>query len=128
MTQARLLLDTHVVLWLLSSSRRVPPEVVADCVDPRNEVAVSAVVPWEVAIKRARGKLQAPPDLVDMIGRAGLTPLPISLEHGAAVEALPPLHRDPFDRMLIAQAQVERLTLVTADRRLGDYEVGLRLI
>ncbi|MEO1064299.1 MAG: type II toxin-antitoxin system VapC family toxin [Actinomycetota bacterium] len=122
------LLDTHVVLWLLAGSSAVPAEVLDELSDPGTAVLVSAVVPWEVVVKRALGKLRAPDDLVAQVERAGLSPLPITLEHGAAVGELPPLHRDPFDRMLVAQARTEGLTLLTADRRLPEYDVDIRLL
>ena len=127
-TNGGYLLDTHVLLWLLSGSGNVAPEVVDELADPNRQVVVSAVVPWEVAIKRALGKLRAPFDLVAQISRAGLASLPITLEHGAAVADLPPHHRDPFDRMLVVQARAEGLTLLTSDRRLADYDAEVRLL
>jgi len=91
--------------------------------DPLNEVFVSAVTPWEIEIKRASRGLRAPADLASEFRRAGFTPLPVTWEHGLAAGALPPLHRDPFDRMLVAQARLEGLTIVTRDERVAAYDV-----
>lgn len=90
---------------------------------PEQYVAVSAVSPWEIEIKRATGKLDAPRDLPTRLAQLGFVPLSIDVEHGVAAGALPLHHRDPFDRMLIAQAQIEGLTLVTRDPRFEAYEV-----
>lgn len=116
----RLLLDTHVVLWWLAD-RRLSREAHAAIADPANLVAVSAASAWEMSIKKAFGKLHAPDDLAAQLGSNGFTPLPISIEHAAMASSLPRHHDDPFDRMLIAQALVEELTLVTRDERLATY-------
>jgi PIN domain nuclease of toxin-antitoxin system len=84
---------------------------------------VSAVSVWEIAIKRASGKLRVPEDLLEKVADAGFGELDISFEHATLAGALPPHHGDPFDRMLIAQAQIEGLTLVTNDPRIAAYEV-----
>lgn len=89
--------------------------------DRSNQVLVSASVVWEIAIKRALGKLQAPPDLIDVVGKSGFEFLPISELHALATEQLPMIHRDPFDRMLIAQALVEKATIVTRDANFPLY-------
>lgn len=91
----------------------------------KNRVLVSAVVVWEVAIKRRLGKLEAPADLLEQLERARVDLLPITARHADRVGALPVHHRDPFDRLLIAQADVDRLTLVTADGEMENYEVDL---
>jgi len=88
-----------------------------------NDVIVSAVVIWEVAIKRQLGKLDAPADLLDQLERAGVRLLPITPRHADRVGTLPPHHRDPFDRLLIAQADCESLALVTADQDLHRYGI-----
>jgi PIN domain nuclease of toxin-antitoxin system len=94
--------------------------------DGRNEVTVSAVSVWEAAIKRAQGRLRVvPEELRAELDGAGFVQLPISFEHGIVAGALPVHHRDPFDRMLIAQAQLEDLTIVTRDRRFAAYDVAL---
>ncbi len=89
------------------------------------EIVVSAVVVWEVAIKRRLGKLDAPADLLDQLERARVELLPITARHGHRAGALPMHHRDPFDRLLIAQAAVDALTLVSADTAMKSYEVDV---
>ena len=86
---------------------------------------VSAASIWELAIKEEQGRLRVPPDFLPLIGETGFGALPITLEHGAEAARLPPHHRDPFDRMLVAQARLEGLTLVTADAGLGAYDVRI---
>ena len=86
---------------------------------------VSAVAVWEVAIKQSLGKLSAIPNLLDVVEESGFASLPVTLRHGVAAGALPLHHRDPFDRMLIAQAQIEELTIVTHDRAFADYDVAV---
>jgi len=120
----RLLLDTHVLLWWLADSPSLSgPAAVAIANEP--EVFVSAASAWEVAIKRALGKLEAPDDLTDALEATGMRQLPIGFAHAAVAGALPRHHDDPFDRMLVAQAQCERLTLVTSDIRISRYDVAV---
>lgn len=120
---ARLLLDTHVVLWSLSAPDRLAPPARDAIADPRNAVLVSAASVWEVAIKSALGKLSMPDDLAAQLRHARFDPLAITHGHAEAVGLLPRLHCDPFDRMLVAQAQVEGLTLVTRDAYVRRYDV-----
>jgi PIN domain nuclease of toxin-antitoxin system len=120
-----LLLDTHVVLWAFGAPERLRPEVRREIVDPRNAVFVSAVSIWEVEIKRALGKLRAPDGLDLLCRERGFDALDITFEHAVAAGSLPPHHADPFDRMLIAQATVERVTVVTADDAFRRYDVGV---
>jgi PIN domain nuclease of toxin-antitoxin system len=120
----RLLLDTNVAVWLLLGDReRVSTEAVGALEDERNEVAVSAASVWEIAIKRSLGKLTIADGWAATLGRLGFSPMPVSAIHAEALERLPWHHRDPFDRLLVAQASVERLTLISADRRLTAYGV-----
>ena len=119
----KLLLDTHAALWWLSGDERFGRDAERQLTDATNQVLLSAAVVWEVAIKRALGKLDTPADLVPTLLEGGALPLPITLEHAAAVEALPPHHRDPFDRMLLAQAGAERAAIVSADAVFGAYDV-----
>jgi len=125
----RLLLDTNVLLWSLDELERLPTQVRTALVDPGNEVFVSAVVAWEIAIKVAIGKLPARADvgawLPEHLVLTNFVPMPITMEHAVAVEHLPLHHRDPFDRLLIAQATVESLTIVTNDRQFERYQIGL---
>ena len=86
-------------------------------------VLYSAVTPWELGTKESLGRLTLPEDLVDALANTGFTPLDIAADHARRAAALPPHHRDPFDRMLIAQAQLESLVIVTADGSFGDYDV-----
>ena len=119
----RLLLDTHAVLWALTEPEELSEPARSAIEDARNEVFVSVVSAWEIAIKRAHGKLRAPDDLEAGIRAQGFEPLPISFHHAEHAGALPPHHRDPFDRMLIAQAQAEGLILVTRDTRIPLYGI-----
>jgi PIN domain nuclease of toxin-antitoxin system len=119
----RLLLDTHALLWWLADDPRLGPHARQLIQDERNEVFVSAASAWEISIKKAMGKLKAPDDLDGIVEEEGFDTLPISFFHGERAGELPPLHRDPFDRMLVAQAQAEGLDLVTGDAMLGRYGV-----
>lgn len=121
----KLLLDTHVVLWSVLGDKALPDRFRAALADPEAEVFVSAASVWEVSIKRALGKLAVPQSVFDRAVEAGCTALPITWAHAQAVEALPFHHHDPFDRLLIAQARVEGLVLVTADRVFARYDVAL---
>ena len=120
----RLLVDTNVAIWLLLGDRkRVSTDAVHALEDTDNDVALSAASVWEIAIKRSLGKVALPGGWAAALTHLGFDPLPITAMHAAAVERLPWHHRDPFDRLLVAQASVERCTLVTADRRLASYPV-----
>ena len=119
----RLLLDTHALLWWLADEGLVT-EARDAIADPANLVAVSAVSAWEISIKKALGKLAAPDDLEQQVQQGGFLPLPISIAHAIAAGQLARHHEDPFDRMLIAQAFAEGLTIVTRDKRFADYGVS----
>ncbi len=121
---SRFLLDTHALLWALAAPERLKPEARAAIADSRSTVFVSAASVWEMAIKAALGKLSAPDDLQDQLRLNRFDELDIRLGHAQAVEHLPPLHRDPFDRMLVVQAQVEGLRLVTRDPLVQQYDVA----
>nr|WP_297460595.1 type II toxin-antitoxin system VapC family toxin [uncultured Halomonas sp.] len=122
----RLLLDTHVFLWWLADDPRLGITAREIIAEPRNTVFVSAASVWEISIKRQLGKLKAPDDLERIIEDEGFISLPIAPFHGEQAGNLPMHHRDPFDRMLIAQAQTEGLVLMTADNAFPPY--GIRLI
>jgi PIN domain nuclease of toxin-antitoxin system len=121
----KLLLDTHAALWWLSEDERFSEAAADQLTDETNQILLSTVVVWEVAIKRSLGKLEAPEDLASTLLDAGLQPLPVSLDHAAAIERLPWHHRDPFDRMLVAQASIEGAALVSHDEALRPYGVNL---
>jgi PIN domain nuclease of toxin-antitoxin system len=120
----RLLLDTHVLLWWLDDSLALGGEAKELISVGETEVFVSAISAAEIAIKSSVGKLRVPADLEQQLEQNAFVPLPLRLRHGLAVETLPLHHRDPFDRLLIAQAQCEDLTLVTADRMFAAYDVA----
>ena len=121
----RLLLDTHALLWTLGDPEKLSAPAADAIVDERNDVFVSSASVWEIAIKRALGTLAAPTDLEPGIAHQGFSALPITFHHAEVAGALPRHHADPFDRMLIAQAQSEALTLVTRDDRMGLYGVTM---
>lgn len=120
----RVLLDTHALIWALSAPRRLPRRVIRRLEDPATAVFASAASTWEIAIKAALGKLHADLDEVSVgIRDTGFSELAISVAHTRRLAELPPLHRDPFDRILIAQALEEGLTLVTHDPAIRAYAV-----
>ena len=123
------LLNTHALLWALSGSERLTRPTRDILTDPHNGVFVSAASAWEIAIKVGLGKLDILPDVASWLpgelATVRLTPLPITGAHALAVERLPPFHTDPFDRLLIAQANAEELTLVSCDRQIERFDVRL---
>jgi PIN domain nuclease of toxin-antitoxin system len=122
----RLLLDTNVALWLLLGNRKqVSAGAVQALEDESNAIVLSAASVWEIAIKRSVGKVTIADDWAAALRRLGFDPMPVTAVHAEAVELLPWHHRDPFDRLLLAQASVERCTLVSADRRLGAYGIDI---
>ncbi len=120
----RLLLDTHVVLWQLSGERDLGPQA-RDAVRSASELRMSVVSFAEIGVKVSIGKLRVAADLHDRVTAAGIRVLGLSGEHGLRVADLPLHHRDPFDRLLVAQAQAEGLTLMTADERVAAYDVAV---
>lgn len=122
----RLLLDTHVLLWWLSDDSQLGSKTRQVIADPRNDVYVSAASTWEISIKRSLGKLTAPDDMDSIIEDEGFDKLPISLFHGDQAGMLPGHHKDPFDRMLVVQAQSEGLVVVTNDEKITRY--GIRVM
>jgi len=119
----RLLLDTHALLWWLSNDRALGAAAKEAISDGGNEVYVSAASTWEISIKKAVGKLEAPEDMDRIVEEERFLKLPVSLYHGEMAGCLPDYHRDPFDRMIVAQARAEGLTIVTSDPDIPRYGV-----
>lgn len=127
----RLLLDTHIAIWALTDDSRLGKDARARIADPDNQVFVSAVSIWEITIKHALGRGAVPFSGEAALGyfsEAGYGWLDIRPEHAAAIEALPMLHSDPFDRMLVAQALTEPLRLMTHDQTLAPYSDTILLV
>ncbi|HUF08277.1 MAG TPA: type II toxin-antitoxin system VapC family toxin [Rhodothermales bacterium] len=118
-----LLLDTHPLLWWLSRPEMLSVEAHAAIEDPSNDVYVSAASAWEIAIKKQLGKIDAPDDLGFQVEASRFVPLPIEIRHALAVADLPPLHRDPFDRVLIVQARLEGMKLISRDEIIPRYGI-----
>jgi PIN domain nuclease of toxin-antitoxin system len=123
---SRLLVDTHALLWWLTDDPGLSKTAREALADPANDVLVSTASVWEIAIKRTLGKLTAPDDLPDHVEAAGFDWLPIGAEHAWRVRELPPHHRDPFDRLLVAQCLTEGMPIVSGDARFGAYGVETR--
>jgi PIN domain nuclease of toxin-antitoxin system len=124
----KLLLDTHLLLWAAGEPDRIPQTTRELLLDSANELYFSAASIWEIVIKRALGRDDFrvdPARLRKLLVANGYVELAIEAEHALAVEALPPLHKDPFDRMLLAQARTEGLQLVTADSQVQQYGSGI---
>ena len=119
----KLLLDTHAVIWYVEDAPQLSESAAEEIGNPANDVLVSAVVAWEIAIKRSIGKLPEGHDFVGVMLAAGAHGLPVEILHANRVQDLPTHHRDPFDRMLIAQATVEGATIVSSDERIRRYDV-----
>jgi PIN domain nuclease of toxin-antitoxin system len=121
----RLLVDTHILLWWLTDDPALPEVARSVMTDGGNELLISAISFAEISIKTSLGKLRAPPDLVTATRDAGFGHLSFGALHATELGQVAWHHRDPFDRMLIAQARVERLTVITADVRFADYQIDL---
>ena len=121
----RVLLDTHVLLWWLNGDSALGERAKAIIANVENDIYVSAATAWEIAIKRKKGLLVVPDDLDAIIVEAGFKALPISIFHSGQAGDLPLHHSDPFDRMLIAQAQAEGLQLMTKDSQFPHYGISL---
>jgi PIN domain nuclease of toxin-antitoxin system len=119
----RLLLDTHALLSLLFADGRLSKSAHDAMERPDARLLVSVVSVWEIAIKRSVGKLDAPDDVIERIEQAETELLTITARHAHATGALPLHHRDPFDRLLVAQAKLERCAIVTSDGAIGAYDV-----
>lgn len=120
----RLLLDTHVLLWWLADGPELPEDLKGE-IETELEVYVSVASLWEISIKAAAGKLSIPDTFPEVVENSGVSELPIRTQHAYLAGRLPLLHRDPFDRLLIAQAMTEKLTLVTRDSAIHAYDVPI---
>ena len=123
----RLLLDTHAFLWWIADDERLSSRAAALISDGKNEVFFSAASAWELVVKAGLGRVELPDPIErfvpDQLERNGFQALPIELRHALTISSLPSLHRDPFDRMLVAQAVAEGMTLVSGDRAMKGYPV-----
>jgi PIN domain nuclease of toxin-antitoxin system len=119
------LLDTHILLWWLAADPALPGRATELISEPECTVMVSAATAWEISIKKALGRLDAPDDLLDALAANDFETIAITAAHALAAGELPHHHSDPFDRMLIAQARAEGLTLISLDSRFSDYDVEL---
>lgn len=117
------LLDTHVLLWWISDDDRLGKQTREIIGNGKNAIFISAATTWEISIKRSLGKIQAPENMDAIVDEERFIRLPISLAHGDMAGRLPVIHRDPFDRMLVAQSIFENLILITSDTQIMAYEV-----
>jgi len=122
-----LLLDTHILLWWLAGSPRLPRKA-SKAIQDAAEIWVSSVSAWEIESKRSRGLLDAPGNLEKTLRSQDMRSLPLTVAHAIAAAHLPPHHRDPFDRMLVAQASLESLALLTGDQQLAAYGVPVLMV
>ena len=119
----KLLLDTHAFLWWLGNDPKLGPRARAAIADPDHLVFVSSASAWEIAVKRANGKLEVPGEITSWIADNDFIELPIDVQHAVAAAELPRHHNDPFDRLLIAQARREQMTLIADDGEIDKYDV-----
>jgi PIN domain nuclease of toxin-antitoxin system len=120
-----LLIDAHVLVWWLAEDQALPPEVRSAIADPANDVLVSSATVWELAIKRAKGKIRLPEDLSAAIDAAGFSSVPVTSEDAETAAELPAHHQDPFDRMLVAQTRRLGAVLVSRDAAFDAYGVDI---
>jgi PIN domain nuclease of toxin-antitoxin system len=124
----RILVDSHIFLWAIAATRSLPPEAQYILEDIENTIFVSSATIWELSIKQASGKLHAPSDLAVALHLSIFEHLPITSHHAVVAAQLPLFHKDPFDRMLIAQAKVDTLLLLTADNMMRHYDVQSMIV
>lgn len=123
----KFLLDTHILLWWMQDSPELPPEARDLVRDPANTIFVSAVNLWEIRIKEAIGKIRLPANFDEVLAKEEFETIALTADHVSELARLPLLHRDPFDRILIAQARATRITLLTADSEIASYGDGVHL-
>lgn len=121
----KLLIDTHILIWYLADDPKLSSAIRDSIIDPGNQVFVSVATVWEIAIKKALGKLASPDNLPEVLAECRFEVLQITIFHALQAGALPRIHDDPFDRMLIAQAMLEDLTFATRDSIIPSYGVSI---
>ena len=121
----RILIDSHTAYWWANDPRQITQEAREKIIDPHNEVFLSSVTAWELGLKASKGKLDLPDDLFENLASEGIKDLSFSQAHAVASIALPPFHKDPFDRALVAQCQVESMTLATRDGYVKKYGIAI---
>lgn len=120
----RYLLDTQIFIWAMEENKRLSQDTKSKISDPNNKIFVSVATVWEIIIKKRKG-LKVPRDIPAGIQQSNFVLLSIDINHVLEVEELPGIHKDPFDRILIAQAKTENLTLITADPKIWKYNISL---
>lgn len=125
MENNRYLLDTHILIWWMSKNSKLSEKISNILRNPHNQLFISTASIWEIIIKRAKKRLKVPQDIEKALKTSGFQLLPMQLSHVLKIETLPPIHHDPFDRMLIAQSNVENLTLITSDQKFWQYKLNL---
>ena len=120
-----LILDTHIILWWLDNSNKLPEKYFRVISDSNNICFISSATVWEISIKSGLGKLEIPDNFTDILLQEGFSELPVSWEHAAKVKHLPFHHKDPFDRLIIAQTIIEDFKLLTVDNIIPEYEVKI---
>lgn len=117
----RYMLDTHIVLWWYLDSPQLKSEFRKLIADSANEIYVSAAAIWEIEVKRRNGKLNCPPDMMERIKADGFRILPIMAEHLVPLRTIPPIHNDPFDRIMVCQSLAENIPLISCDKNVNAY-------
>jgi len=120
----RYLLDTHIILWWYFDSSRLTKEHLAIISEASNEIYVSAATIWEIEVKRRNGKIMCPVDMMERMKADGFLMLPIRAEHLVPLRTIPPIHQDPFDRLLVCQSMVEKIPLISYDDKVNAYFEG----
>lgn len=121
----RYLIDTHIFIWAMENKKSLSESIKNEITDPNNTVFISVATVWEIIIKNAKKKLKAPKDIKGDIEASNFQLLPIGIEHVLEVKKLLNIHKDPFDRILIAQTKAEGLTLITSDAKIWKYKIPL---
>ena len=121
----RYLLDTHIFIWWIEKNKRLSKDIFNLLNNPQNQIFLSVASVWELIIKKAKKKLKTPKDVQGGIKASGFIPINIEMLHVLDLEKLPMHHNDPFDRIIISQAKIEHLTLITADKKIWKYNLAL---